>query len=207
MTQQAVYIDFDDVLCHTIETLIDELERLHGRRVSRDDVLAFDLLEPFGLSEAELTRFMDRAHEPEVLGAMTAKTDMQATLQDWAKRGHELHVVTGRPAMCSDASQTWLDDHELAIASVQFVDKYGREAAGSGAISLEVLAGQRFDLVVEDSLSMAIFAVEQWDVPIVLMDQPWNRDVDGVDPRVAAKFVRCHDWAEVAARFPLERRR
>ena len=35
-----VYVDIDDVLAHTIESLIDLLAEMHGRRVEVEDVPA-----------------------------------------------------------------------------------------------------------------------------------------------------------------------
>ena len=45
--------------------------------------------------------------------------------------------------------------------------------------------------------------VEECGVPVALMDRPWNRDLSGVRPATAACLVRCGDWSEIAARFPV----
>lgn len=200
---RAIYIDFDDVLCHTIEVLLDLLAERHGRRVRREEVRHFDLERSFALSPDEIAAFMEHAHEPDVLLAMPPREAASGVLRDWAAAGHGIHVVTGRPAGCERPSRAWLEAHGLPVDSLQFVDKYGRYPDCHRTVSLDRLGCQRFDLVVEDSLSMARFAVERWEAPVALIDQPWNRDVSELPAAVRARIVRCGCWAEVAERFPL----
>ena len=62
-----IYVDIDDVLARTIESLIDLLDETHGRRVEVDEVRHFDLEKSFELSDEEILAFMARAHEDEVI--------------------------------------------------------------------------------------------------------------------------------------------
>lgn len=200
----AIYVDLDDVLGATIETLIQVLAERHDKHVETDAVLHFDLALSFGLGAAEIEDFMAHVHRPEVLLAIEPIAGARPVFERWQRGGHGLHVVTGRPVASADASRAWLERHQLPFHSLQFVDKYGREPEGSGSLSLAELAGQRFDLVVEDSLTMARFAVEQWDVPVALIDRPWNRGLDALPGEVRAAIRRVSSWEELAARFPLD---
>ena len=55
------YVDIDDVLARTIESLIDLLDETHGRRVDVEAVEHFDLEKSFDLGAAEIFAFMERA--------------------------------------------------------------------------------------------------------------------------------------------------
>ena len=59
---RRIYVDIDDVLSRTIESLIDLLDETHGRRVAVEDVRFFDLEKSFDLSVEQIAAFMDRAH-------------------------------------------------------------------------------------------------------------------------------------------------
>jgi hypothetical protein len=56
-----VYVDIDDVLSYTIESLVALLEIETGRRVEVEDVRHFDLSRSFDLGPDQLESFMARA--------------------------------------------------------------------------------------------------------------------------------------------------
>jgi hypothetical protein len=40
--------------------------------------------------------------------------------------------------------------------------------------------------------------VEDLDLPVALMDRPWNREVGHLPRRILDRMVRCRDWQDVA---------
>ena len=201
-----IYVDLDDVLAQTIRGLTALLERRTGRRVAEEDVTHFDLARSFGLAPEELAAFMQHAHRPEELAELAPSPGGAPALEGWVERGYEVFVVTGRPTSTASVSRRWLERHGIPFDGFACIDKYrGRDWAGPGepALGLDSLPGFGFRLAVEDSLAMAVHLVEDCGVPVALMDRPWNRDLGGVRPETAASLVRCRDWGEVAARFPV----
>jgi uncharacterized HAD superfamily protein len=78
------------------------------------------------------------------------------------------------------------------------VDKYARFATENTiAISLAELATQRFCWAVEDSLPMALFLATTMQVPVALLDSPWNR-TSSQPPGVN----RYRDWRAIADAAP-----
>ncbi len=208
-----IYVDLDDVLAQTIAGLTALLERRTGRRVPEDEVEHFDLARSFGLASAELAALMRQAHRPEELDALEPNPGGARVLGVWLERGYRVSVVTGRPAFTASVSRRWLERHEIPYTDLSCVDKYGgrtwatQDAPADGteepALALDSLAGLGFRFAVEDSLAMAVHLVEDCGIPVALMDRPWNRDLSGLRPGTAASLVRCRDWGEIAARFPL----
>ena len=194
----AIYVDIDDVLARTIEGLVRLLYERTGRRVPVGDIRHFDLRKPFGLSEHEHESFMEAAHEPAVLGALAPYPGCGPVLRGWSEAGYAVEIVTGRPPAALDVSRRWLERLELPHDSLESVDKYGRHPE---ATPLDDLGARRFALAVEDSLTMAEFLVARTGTPVVLVDQPWNRDFSEVSPEIAAQITRVSSWTEIAARF------
>ena len=60
-----IYVDVDDVLCETAAHLCKLAACEFGRHVAYADVFQFDLQKVFGFSDADMRRFMLRAHEPD----------------------------------------------------------------------------------------------------------------------------------------------
>ena len=205
MGAPRIYVDLDDVLSHTIEQLSRLLEREFGRRVEPEAVAHFDLARSFGLTPAELEAFFAAVHRPEALAALAPRAGAARALRAWTQRGYQVSVVTGRPPSTATDSQAWLARHGIPHAHFACVDKYGRadpREPAAPALRLADLARFGFALAVEDSLEVAAHLAETCGVPVVLLDRPWNRDVSQVAPAAARRMVRCHDWREIAARFP-----
>ena len=203
--ERRIYVDLDDVLSLTIGPLAALLEARHGRRVDVEDVVHFDLGRSFGLAPGDLDDFMRIAHEPEHLGALEPAPGAAAALDRWTGRGYRVDVMTGRPPSAAPASRAWLARHRIPHARLDCVDKYARDdwhEADEPALSFEELGERRFALAVEDSLEVAVELVRRWQIPVALMDRPWNRNLSGLAPGIAAAMVRCHSWSEVTARFP-----
>jgi uncharacterized HAD superfamily protein len=200
-----VYVDLDDVLSQTIRGLIALLEREHGRRVREEDIRHFDLGRSFGLAPAELDAFMRCAHRPEELGALEPSPGAAAALESWTAGGHEVFVMTGRPPSSEASSRRWLEAHGMSHARLASVDKYGRpdrDSSDKAPLSLDALGRFDFSLAVEDSLDTAIHLAERCQLPVALIDRPWNRDVAGLSEGTLGLIVRCSSWEELLLRFP-----
>jgi hypothetical protein len=201
----AIYVDLDDVLSLTIEPLIALLEARHGRRVALEEVRDFDLGRSFGLTSAELDGFMRDAHAPEQLAALAPTPGAAAALGGWVARGYHVAVVTGRPPSAAATSRSWLERHAIPHARLACVDKYDREdwhESPEPALGFDDLDDFSFALAVEDSLEVAGLLATRWQIPVALMDRPWNRDLRGLPPAARSRLVRCRDWSEIARRFP-----
>ncbi|MEM9174884.1 MAG: hypothetical protein AAGC67_06590 [Myxococcota bacterium] len=196
-----IYVDIDDVLARTIESLIDLLDETHGRRVDVEAVRHFDLEKSFDLSDDEIFAFMERAHTDDALERIEPVAEGIRTLEDWRGDGHEVHLVTGRPPAANAASRRWLERHAVPHVALHHLDKWSRPTwneAGLPALAFDELGAMAFDFAVEDSLDTAVRLVEEFALPVALMDRPWNRDLSGVAPATRARLTRCVGWAPVA---------
>lgn len=196
---RTIYVDMDDVLCETCRGFLALLQGEFGRRVAFADVTDFDLSRSFDMTTTEIDRFMDRAHEPEILASFTPLPGARETLQTWAEQGYRIAVMTGRPPFTRDCTENWLRRHRFPWDSLRFVNKYGRlgdEAEAGAAMTLDDLAGERFCLAVEDSAATAGFLAANTVAPVALIDRPWNRKQNGAGIR------RVSGWEELARLGP-----
>ncbi len=191
---KTIYVDLDDVLCETARHFIAIIEREFGKRVAYEQLTDFDVGASCGLLLEERKELYRIVHKPNELMQMAPVTEGLSTLEQWAKAGFEIAIVTGRPPQSYEASLAWLSRHGVTHHSFTMVDKYTRFATQNTiAISLAELARRRFFWAVEDSLPMAQYLAHQMNVPVALIDRPWNH-VDGTDAQVS----RFHDWPSIA---------
>ena len=204
MAPRRVYVDIDDVLSQTIESLIELLDELHDRRVEVSDVLHFDLGRSFGLSVEQTIEFMDHAHADHRIESISPTAGGANVLTRWRETGTRVSLVTGRPPSTHAASRRWLAEHGIAHDALHHLDKWGRPGwnpQGLPAIDFEALHAFSFDFAVEDSLDTAVRLAEEFDLPVALMDRPWNRATETLPESTRAKLVRCFSWEEVDKTF------
>ena len=201
MSGRRIYVDIDDVLSETIERLVDLFEELHDRRVEPEEVAHFDLARSFGLDARQIERFMERAHAEDVILSRAPLEGAAEVLARWSGEGRRVTLVTGRPPSTHEVSRRWLEAHGVPHDEVHHLDKWNRPSWNEEAlpaIGFEDLPGFDFEFAIEDSLDTAVRLVESLDIPVLLMDRPWNRLLDGVAPATRAGIVRCRSWAEIA---------
>ena len=197
---RTIYVDMDDVICETCRGFLKLLQGEFNRRVAYEDVTVFDLSKSFSMSYDEIEGFMERAHQPDVLSALTPLPGALETLQTWVDGGYKIDIMTGRPPSTRVLTEEWLNRHEVGYHSLNFVDKYGRceiDASFSEALTMDELAEKRYCLAVEDSQATAEFIHEQGVAPVVLIDRPWNRN----GPSDAIR--RMNGWQELARVSPI----
>jgi uncharacterized HAD superfamily protein len=201
VSKRRIYVDIDDVLSETIARLVDLLEHMHDRRIDPGRVEHFDLSESFGLDAEEIESFMERAHADDVIESIAPIPGAANVLSRWKAVGHRITLVTGRPPETNAASRRWLDTHELSHEAIHHLDKWNRPGwnrAGLPSIQFDDLPEFGFEFAVEDSLDTAVRLIEEFEIPVALMDRPWNRAVEPLSRKTRASLVRCANWDQVA---------
>ena len=208
MRRERVYVDFDDVLCETAEAAADLASRRFGRTVPFEQLFSFDLRTSFRLTDAQAGELLQALHAEDALAGFRPIPGAIPALQQWARQGAAICVVTGRPPATRDASRGWLTRHEVPYEDIIHVDKYGRGHANTpdvASMALDDLAGQEFSLAIEDSAEMVAFLATRTRTPVVLLERPWNRRAR-LPPRADARGpYRCRGWHEILRRFPSPR--
>lgn len=192
-----IYIDFDDVLCETARHLSDLARELFGRQVPYEAITSFNLQHAFSLSDAEIVALMEYAHRDDFLSNLTPEPGSLDSVRVLESHGHELVVVTGRPAASHRGSRDWLCKHGLSHLGLLHVDKYGRADMrrtdnAVPTLDLDAFAAQHFDVAIEDSPTALDLLVPRNDCLVIVYDRPWNRRY-----AEAANMRRSASWAEI----------
>lgn len=193
-----IYCDMDDILCETARTLCGLAARDFGVSVDYAEIRNFDLQKSFGLSAEEMRRFMAAAHTPENLLAYPATEGAVDGLLALARAGHDIEIVTGRPAASFRATEGWLRQAGLGDFPVTYVNKYGRLFSDDGdapeMVPLAELLKRHYDVAIDDS-PLVLPALAGWtDTRILVFDRPWNADFT-----LGANMTRVRTWREIVA--------
>ena len=188
--------DMDDILCETAVSLCGLADRMFGKRIAYDAVRDFNLQKTFSLSDAEFRRFMDAAHAHEFLLGYAPTPGAVEGVRALVAAGHEIEIVTGRPAFTHRATRAWLDAAGLGDCPVTYVDKYGRpqpvNPSAPRTISLDQLLARHYDVAIDDS-PVVLPALARWsDTRVLVFERPWNRAY-----ALAPNMTRVRGWGEI----------
>jgi uncharacterized protein len=177
-----IYIDFDDVLCETARHLSDMARELFARNVPYEAISVFNLQEAFALSAAEIDSLMERAHHTEFLTGLAPTPGGLDAVRALEACGHDLSIVTGRPASSHDGSRGWLRKHGLSHLGVIYVDKYGRADLSANArpdtpktLTCDEFNALHFDVAIDDSPTALDLLARRDNCTVIVYDRPWNR--------------------------------
>lgn len=197
-----IYVDIDDVLCETAAKLCEIAEREFGRVVRYGGVRSFDLQKVFSLDDAEMARFRELSHEEEVLASYPVTEGAVEGVKALVAAGHEVDLVTGRPASSHRGTERWLEAAGLGDFKVTYVDKYGRAgcfATGPDdppTVSLEELRARGYDVAIDDS-PVVLDRLAAWhETRVMVFDRPWNASFP-----LAPNMLRARSWQDVLAGF------
>lgn len=199
-----IYCDMDDILCETAASLCGLADRLFGVKVDYESVGEFNLQNVFKLSDAQMRKFSLASHAYETLMSYPETPGAIEGLKALRKAGHEVDIVTGRPASAWKGTYDWLESHGLSGCEVTFVDKYAR---GYGAFSdlprmvpLAEVRARSYDVAIDDS-PLSLDFLKTWNETTVLVfDRPWNRAA-----ALAPNMTRVKDWRELIFHFNLKK--
>jgi hypothetical protein len=194
-----IYIDFDDVLCETARHLSDMARDLFSRNVPYEAISVFNLQEAFTLSEAEIGHLMDHAHRTEFLTGLTPAPGGLEAVRALEACGHDLAIVTGRPATSHDGSCGWLRKHGLSHLDILYVDKYGRAPASPPpgtpkTLTLGEFESLHFDVAIDDAPTALDLLAHRRNCTVIVFNRPWNQQYPA-----APAMHRSGSWPEIVS--------
>ena len=193
-----IYVDFDDCLCETALYFSGLVKEMFGINCPYEKIRYFNLQKSFSLTDEEYDKMMIYAHQPQVLLSYKETPGAVETIKDWTDKGHDVKIITGRPASAYEASRQWLNEYGLERLPLYCLNKYGRDNFIKGStfnLELADYYKMHFDYAVEDSPHAFKFFEHLPDLKVLVFDRPWNRECDFPNKN----YKRCSDWKMIDA--------
>lgn len=181
MKKLTIGLDIDGVIVDYAAVMMPVISRACGRHVSVEEINTYDITECLELDTStadsvwkQILNSNSLLHAPPIEGAIEGLS---------AISGHEIWIVTGRPASLDKLTERWLRERNIRYDRIIFdraMDK--------------MLVGPEFDVFVEDFLEGARVIAES-GVLTLLFDQPWNRS-----DSLPENCQRVFDWDTIVKR-------
>jgi uncharacterized HAD superfamily protein len=176
----TIGVDIDGVIVDIAAAMLPLLSEICKRPVSYQDLCYWNLGEALNIDQETVAYIWEKTlgdgllrQAPPIKGALEGMSMIS---------GHNIWLVTRRPAYTRNFTQSWLSEYGVKYDHIAFVNK-GKKAS----------MGQTFDLFVEDYLEEAL-AFAEAGVFSILFNQPWNQASISNE-----NCLRVHDWKSIVS--------
>nr|WP_026689236.1 nucleotidase [Alteribacter aurantiacus] len=146
-------------------TFIPALNEHFKRELTLDDITEYDLSRVLGITKEDFWTFM-KQHEGSLYSQAKLASEAKKTLLEW-ERKHELFYISARNSRFADLTKDWFDTNQLPYHHIELIGKHDK----IGAVKKHDVHA-----FFEDKHDNAVNIAEECDIPVVLMNTPYNQE-------------------------------
>lgn len=170
-------IDVDDVLCNLQETVVSLFNKRYGSHYTLNDFTEYNIMNVLPSQDGVVMK--DMYKESGLYDLVAPIVGAQDGLQKLINIGHDVYLVTAA------VPKTYGEKVEFIKRYFPFIDE-------SHIVCMQHKWMFKCDVMIDDNLSTLLTRPYYHRI---LMDMPWNRDVNDW----AYDIHRCRNWNEIVA--------
>ncbi|MBD8069165.1 hypothetical protein [Bacillus sp. PS06] len=171
-------IDIDGTLtCPT--TFIPYINESFNMNITLDDMKEYDLCPLIGITNEQFWEWMDEK-EPIIYKESPLAKNAKMVIDEW-KHTHELIFISARRNHLFDVTEKWFQQNLISYNEIDLIGSHNKLAA---------VKKHEIDIFFEDKHDNACDISEEFDIPVILFNTPYNQDP------IPKKVIRVNDWLE-----------
>ncbi|TWI57782.1 hypothetical protein [Halalkalibacter nanhaiisediminis] len=183
-TKKRMGLDIDGTVTAP-DTFVPYLNKHFNKTLTLDDIVEYDLTSILNITEQQFWEWMGE-HEGIIYEQAELAPDAEETLLQWTKH-HELIYITARREHLASITQNWFTNRSLPFDHIELVGKHDK---------LDAVREHKLDIFFEDKHDNAVAIAEEFNIPVILMDTPYNR-LPAPDNVIRAKnWVEAKTWVD-----------
>lgn len=163
MKQIRFGIDIDGTVTDP-SSFIPYLNEAFKRNLTLQDIKDYDLSIALGISEKEFWAWM-MDNEPKMYQKSFPAADARDILSTWSEQ-YELFYISARPKHVTKLTHDWFKKNQIPYDHIELLGKHNKLAA---------VRDHQIDAFFEDKHDNAVNIAEEYEIPVILMDTPYNR--------------------------------
>lgn len=156
-----IAIDIDGTITRA-DAFIPFINDFFKMNFTGKDITSYDFSGALGVDVSDLFNQTDDT----MYRSLAARQYAPAIIQDLHTTS-DVHLVTARPKRWAEATRYWLNQHNIPVKQLSF--------HGGDEPKKQFLSRLQPHVVIEDNPGIALFAVEELGVPVILLDAPYNQ--------------------------------
>ena len=181
MKKQVLGIDIDGTLTE-YDSFLPYLNELLGTKVKPEEIIQYDLHEIFGMEYDAFSSLFDEHSIPLYQMAVPRPCAIQEL--QWLDKQFDIIYITARYGEFRELTQNWIKQHGFPDRQLICTGSHDK---------LSAIKENQVCVMVEDRLENALEIWGKLQVPVFLLDTPYNQ---GLLPN---GICRVKDWHEIIA--------
>ncbi|AOM82619.1 5' nucleotidase, NT5C type [Salisediminibacterium beveridgei] len=171
-------IDIDGTVTDP-SSFIPHLNKHFNKTLTLEDIQDYDLSIALNVTEKEFWTWMSK-HEPQMYQLSFPAYDAERVLSTWQHQ-FELYYISARPAHVRDLTVNWFAKHQIPYDHIELLGQHNK---------LKAVKDHQLNAFFEDKHDNAVTIAEDCNIPVILMDTPYNRKP------VPDQVYRAYSWKE-----------
>ncbi|ADH99830.1 5' nucleotidase, NT5C type [Salisediminibacterium selenitireducens] len=178
MKQIRFGIDIDGTVTDP-SSFIPYLNQAFKQNLTLQDIKDYDLSIALGITEKEFWAWMTD-HEPKMYKHSFPAADARDILSAWSDQ-YELFYISARPKHVTELTYDWFKEYQIPYDHIELLGQHNK---------LRAVSEHQIDAFFEDKHDNAVNIAEEHQIPVILMDTPYNR------LPVPKHVHRAYSWSE-----------
>ncbi len=166
-------------------TFIPHLNKHFNKTLTLDDLTEYDLTSVLNITEQQFWEWMGK-YEATIYEQANLAVHAELTLKEWTKR-HNLIYITARRNHLKEITHNWFVSRSVPFDHIELVGKHDK---------LDAVRKHQLDIFFEDKHDNAVAIAEEFNIPVILMDTPYNRLPLPKNVVRAQSWVEAKDWVD-----------
>ncbi|PRO65135.1 5' nucleotidase, NT5C type [Alkalicoccus urumqiensis] len=163
MNRYRFGIDIDGTVTDPA-TFIPHLNKHFNKNLTLEDIVDYDLTKALEVDEKEFAEWMEK-HEPMLYRTSIIAERAKETLMSWSRHA-ELFYISARPHSLYEVTEEWFHRMELPYDHIELLGQHDK---------LNAVEKHEVDIFFEDKHDNAVNIAETFNIPVVLMETPYNQ--------------------------------
>jgi uncharacterized HAD superfamily protein len=160
-------------------TFIPHINKHFNKTLTLDDLTEYDLTSILNVTEKQFWEWMGK-HEATIYEQAKLAKHAELILHEWTGQ-HDLIYITARRKHLAEITQNWFLSRSVPFDHIELVGKHDK---------IDAVRKHQLDIFFEDKHDNAVTIAEEFNIPVILLDTPYNRLPS---PK---NVIRAHNWIE-----------
>ncbi|GAF65927.1 MULTISPECIES: nucleotidase [Bacillaceae] len=178
MQKKRFGLDIDGTITDPA-TFIPYLNQDFKKNLTLNDLTEYDLTSILKISDDDFWEWMG-LNEGKIYREAPLAPDAHSIITQW-NQNHELIYITARRSHLFDITKSWFSEQNVPYQHIEMVGKHDK---------IEAIRQHQLDIFFEDKHDNAVAIAEEFQIPVILMDTPYNR------LPIPSNVIRTKSWHE-----------
>ncbi|WP_096201278.1 hypothetical protein [Bacillus sp. FJAT-45350] len=171
-------LDIDGTITHPA-TFIPYLNKHFNKSITLDDIKEYDLTKVLHVTQNDFWDWLVK-HEHSIYSEAILAEHVEDALTFW-KESHHMIYISARGNHLHQITTNWFETRKLPYDHIELIGQHDK---------INAVKEHQLDIFFEDKHDNACDIAEECDIPVILMDTPYNR------LSTPKNVVRANDWRE-----------